>query len=206
MNVNRTLCWSLQVIPQDQDVFIVTDPRLIQALLVPQTVPNKDGSYGPYVDGALITAEADPEPGIYRGKALTVSSPKAEPFLHEVVRAEVNRSKRFTLTGPEFAKGRKRLDDLYERHPWLKPPSVKRGESPLHALLAHTLGDDTDAFLTDLDIDDVDGPAKGTQDFLGIVMPENDLSTHLLSVVYDLSLKNDWAYAQIELKNMSGRI
>lgn len=185
--MTRNVCWTFTPIAPGQSVYIVTCPRLIKALLNPVVEADDQGSYGPYVDRALSANDADDSPGIFRGIAISAPAPQDLPFVHALVTVEIHPERLPVLTGPLFDAEMKALDAHYLKFPWKKPLPTKRGQSPLDELLEGVLGEKAALFQEIPDAELADA-GKTTQDFLGIVLVEDEASKYLLKVITNLLL------------------
>ncbi len=184
----RNVVWTFSPVTAGQKLFIVTDPRLIEALLIPVAAPDENGNYGPYVDAALATCDADERPGIFRGVALGDSMMRLVPFKHADVRVTIDPAFKPKLTLEAFAAA---VEDLNarrgERFEWKKFRASGRGQNALDALLEDTLGDDAKLFEQGLG-EKIESPAAPNKDFLGIALPEGEATQHLLSVLLGISI------------------
>jgi hypothetical protein len=75
----------------------------------------------------------------------------------------------------------------------------RRGQSAIEAMLEGVLGDEAEVFRKEFEAERPDADAT-MQDFLGIVLPENELSDYLLKVIMNLLLYEIMLTTFIELE------
>jgi hypothetical protein len=128
-----------------------------------------------------------------------VAAMRDEPFPHLLVTVEVDSGHRPVQTRPLFADEMKVLNDHYLKFPWKKPMPNRRGQSAIEAMLEGVLGDEAEVFRKEFEAERPDADAT-MQDFLGIVLPENELSDYLLKVIMNLLLYEIMLTTFIELE------